>query len=146
MKSGLNTLPWPKEMEALFGEGDHFVTDYGSSSGAKEWHTQVFFGGRYKLSLQVNVDIDYRSHTIKGNVSQPKFSLLEVGSLIRGAKGVRGADIAGQWILDEAKWKTLVKANGDWSAIGIPVNTNSPIPGFDEYVEGWRSPRVKIPH
>ena len=60
VKSGLETLPWPKEREALFGEGDHFVTDYGSSSGAKEWNTEVFFAGRYTLTLQVDVDIDDR--------------------------------------------------------------------------------------
>jgi hypothetical protein len=146
VKSGLDTLPWPKEMEALFGEGDHFVTHYGFSPGPKKWNTEIFFGGRYTLTLQVDVDIDYKGHTIRSNVAPAKFYLWEVGALIRGARGVEGADIAGQWIFDEAKWKRLVQAKGDWSAIGIPVNTNSPIEGFDDYVKGCRSPRVNIPH
>jgi len=146
VQSGIKTLPWPKQMEALFGDGDHFITHYGFSPGPKEWTTEVFFGGRYTLALKVDVEIDYKAQTIKTNVSSPKFYLFEVGSLLRGAKGVEGADISKQWILDEEKWKKLVQAKGDWSAIGIPVKTNSPVPEFDEYVKGLRAPRVRIPH
>src|SRR2546422_65055 len=101
MKSGLTTLPWPKEMEALFGDGDHFITHYGFSPGPKQWNTEVFFGGRYTLTLQVDVDIDYQKHLVLTNVSPPKFYLFEVGSLVRGPRGVEGADISAQWVLDE---------------------------------------------
>ena len=146
VKSGINSLPWPKEMEALFGEGDHFITHYGFSPGPKEWHTDIFFGGRYELALQVDVEIDYEKNLVKTNTSPPKFYLSEVESLIRKPNRPVGAKIAHEWILDEAKWKKLVQSKGDWSAIGIPVKTNSPIPGFDEYVNGWRAPVVKIPH
>src|SRR6266481_3389857 len=79
VKSGLDTLPWPKEMEALFGEGDHFVTHYGFSLGPNKWNTEIFFGGRYTLTLQVDVDIDYKGDTIRSNVSPAKFYLWEVG-------------------------------------------------------------------
>ena len=146
VKSGINSLPWPKEMEALFGEGDHFITHYGFKPGPKEWTTEVFFGGRYTLSLKVDVDVDYKTQTIKTSVSTPKFYLFEVGSVQRGARGVEGADISNQWILDEAKWKKLVQAKGDWSVLEIPVKTNSPVQDFDEYVRGLRAPVVKIPH
>jgi len=145
VKSGLDTLPWPKEMEALFGEGDHFVTHYGVSPGPRKWTTEVFFGGRYTLALQVDVEIDYRNHTIKKNVSPPKFYLWEVESTF-GIESPKSAKISGQWILDQTKWEELVRAKGDWSALGIPVRTNSPVPGFEDYVQGLRAPRIRIPH
>lgn len=146
VQSGISTLPWPKQMEKLFGEGDHFIVHYGFSPGPKEWQTEVFFYGRYTMALVVDVDIDYTTHLVKTNVVSPKFYLHEVSDVIHGPRGVEGANFDGQWILDETKWNELVQAKGDWSAIGIPVKTNSPVPGFDEYVKGVRAPRVKVPH
>jgi len=69
-------------MEALFGEGDHFITHYGFSPGPKQWNTEVFFGGRYTLTLQVDVTIDNQKHLVLTNVTAPKFYLVEAGSLI----------------------------------------------------------------
>ena len=100
------------------------------------------FGGRYRLTLQVMVDIDYQHHTIKTNVTPPQIYLCELESLI----GDSGANIAHQWVLDEPKWNKLVHAKGDWSVLVIPVKTNNPIPGFERYAAQWRAPRVKIPH
>lgn len=144
VRSGLATLPWPKEMEALFGEGDHFITHYGFSPGPKEWNTEVYFGGRYRLTMQVDVEIDYKKHTIEKYTSPPKFYLWEIGPLTREKGEVFGAKIANQWVFDEAKWRKLVEATGDWTAIGLSVKKDNPIPGFDEYVKGWRAPRVQV--
>jgi hypothetical protein len=145
VKSGIDRLPWPKEMEALFGEGDHFITHFGFDPGPKDWQTEVYFGGRYRLTLQVEIDIDYKTCLVKTNVSAPKFYLLEVESIVRKNGGIE-ANLSGQWILDKVKWKRLVDSNGDWLAVGLPIRTNSPVPGFEDYVKGWRAPRVKIPH
>ena len=146
-RSGIGSLPWPKQMEALFGDADHFITHYGMASGPRPWNTVVYFGGRYELALQVDVEINYRTHKIVKAVSPPKFHLSEIGSLIRNkANQVEGADIAKNWVVDEVQWNQFVQANGDWSVIGITVRTNDPIPGFDEYVKGWRSLLIKVPH
>jgi hypothetical protein len=142
-QSGIKTLPWPKEMEQLFGDGDHFITHYGFSPGPKEWNSEVFFGGRYTLTLQVDVVIEGR--TVAKSISPPKFYLSEVEKVVVDNGGA-GANFSGQWVLDEAQWKKLVQAKGDWSVIGIPVKTNSPVPGFENYVKGLRAPRMKIPH
>src|SRR5207248_6442046 len=128
---------------ALFGEGDHFITHYGFKPGPKEWTTEVFFGGRYTLSLKVDVDVDYKTQTIKTSVSTPKFYLFEVGSVQRGARGVEGADISNQWILEEGTWKKLVQAKRDGSAVERPVRTKSTVEDFDAYARGWRAPVVK---
>lgn len=143
IRSGLTTLPWPKQMEALFGEGDHFITHYGFSPGPKEWNTEIYFGGRYSLTLHVEVEIDDKKNIIKEAVSPPKFYLFEVKSLKR-LDHTFEADYSGQWVLDEAQWIKLVAAKGDWSALGIPVKKNSPLPDFDEFVKVVRAPRMQV--
>jgi hypothetical protein len=133
-------------METLFGDGDHFITHYGFDSNPKPWNTEVFFAGRYTLTLQVDVTIDYDRHLVKTNVAPPIFYLHEVAKILRGPKSVEGAEFSGQWVLDESKWEKLVDAKGNWSAIGVDLKTNSPVSGFSDYVQQSRSPRVKIPH
>jgi len=140
VRSGIATLPWPKEMEALFGEGDHAITHYAFSPGPKDWWTEIHFGGRYTLTMHVDVEIDYEKNLIVKYVSPPRFSLVEVGSLVRENGEIRGAKIADQWFFDEMRWKKLVEAKGDWSVIGLPVK-NSLIPSFDEYVKICRAPK-----
>jgi len=96
--------------------------------------------------MQADVEIDYENNLVKTNVGPAKFYLFETGSIIHGPRGVEGANIVGQWIFDEAKWDKLVQSKGDWSLLGIPVKTNSPVPEFDAYVSLERAPVVKIPH
>ena len=132
-------------MEALFGDGDHFITHYGMGSGPKEWNSEVFFQGRYVLTLQVDVAINYWNNEVEKIVSSPKFYLVEVDSTVRENVGT-GANSLNGWEFDEAKWKKLLQAKGDWSAIGINVRTNDPVVGFEDYVKGLRAPRIKIPH
>jgi hypothetical protein len=145
-QSGINTLPWPRQLEALFGDGDHLITDFGVGSGPRIWTPEVFFYGRYSLAAQFDVKIDYQQCRVVTNTSAPKFYLYEVESLTRDASGINGANIAHQGTFDEEKWAALLRAKGDWSAIGIPVKTNDPINGFDEYVKRNRESRVRIPH
>lgn len=145
VQSGIKKLPWPIQMEKLFGDGDHFITEYGFSSGPRVWHSEVFFGSRYTLAVEVKVDINYNNHTVVGIVSEPTFYLHEVESVTVSGNRVR-ATFAHQWVLDKAQWEKLVKAKGDWSILGIPIKTNAAVPGFDEYIKSLRGPRVKIPH
>jgi hypothetical protein len=145
-QSGIKTLPWPKQVEALYGDADHMITEFGMKPGPRTWTTEVFFYGRYSLAVQFDVEINYQHCQVTTNTTPPKFYLHEVGSLTRDANGINGAFIAHQWTFDETKWVSLLRAKGDWSAIGIPVKTNSPIVGFDEYVKGEREPRTRIPH
>lgn len=145
IKSGINTLAWPKQMEALFGEGDHFITHYNFSPGPKTWNTEIFFGGRYELTLQVDVEIDYRKRTIVRTVTPAKFYLAEIESVQISSSGQVGATYSNDWSFDEARWKKLVGSDGDWSQIGIPLKTNA-VPGFDQFVKAVREPRVQVPH
>ena len=72
-QSGIDSLPWPRQMESLFGAGDHFITHFGFESGPRTWNTVVYFGGRYELALQVEVEINYSKNKVGKVVSSPTF-------------------------------------------------------------------------
>ncbi len=142
-QSGLQTLTWPKEMESLFGDSDHFITHYGFSPGAKEWHSKVYIYGRYELTLVVDVTIDYNRNKITGATNSPKFYLWKVSKIENNGQGAR---YDGDWEFGQEQWTQLVKSHGDFASIGIPVETNNPVVGFPEYVKGNRALLVRIPH
>jgi hypothetical protein len=145
VQSGIIGLPWPKEMESLFGEGDHFITHYGFSPGPKLWNSEVYFYGRYRLTMQVTVSLDPGNARVLGNTEPPKFYLREIKS-VTTEDGTLAAYFSGRWEFDSKKWKQLVQARGDWSVLGIPVKKNDPVPRFEEYVASLRAPIVKVPH
>jgi len=145
MQSGIKTIPWPRQMEALFGEGDHILIHYGTETNSKDWHSTVYFYGRYSLTMTTEVRIDWKERSVQEVLSAPKFYLHEVEAIIRDSVGP-GASFSHQWIINETDWDKLVKAKGDWSALGIPVRTNDPVPDFDAYVKACRAPIERIPH
>lgn len=145
VKSGIDTLPWPKEMEKLLGEGDHFITHYGFSPGPKTWNSEIYFGGRYVFTLQVDVDVDYKKRAINKAVTSPQFYLKEVDRVQINPSGSPVTFYSEDWVFDEDKWKKLLKSGGDWSQIGIAIKTN-PVAGFDSYATAMHAPRVRVPH
>jgi hypothetical protein len=69
--SGIATRPWPTEMEALFGEGDDFITEYGFSAEPRVWSAEIYFCGRYRLTMQVGLEVDYDNHIVTKHTSPP---------------------------------------------------------------------------
>lgn len=144
IQSGMAVLPWPKQIEGLFGEADHFITHYNLDRGPKAWNTAVGLFGRYRLTLQVEVNIDYQKSIVLGNATNPIFYLFEIESIKKENGRIVGANFSNQWTFDAVSWKKLYESNGDWSTIGIPLKQNDPIPGFDEYDRSWREPRIRL--
>lgn len=142
--SGIGILPWPKQMETLFGEGDHFITHYGFDTQPKQWNTEVYFGGRYVLTLQVDVAINHKDKSVVTNTTPATFYLTDMGIIHKMPDGSMTTRPANGWILDEEQWSRLVAAQGDWSAVGISLRSNDPVPDFDEYVRAKREPRVRV--
>jgi hypothetical protein len=68
-------------MEEQFGTADHFITHFGSrGKTTNRWNTEVFFGGRYTLTMQVDVHVDYDKNQIEV-VGEPVFYLVEAESI-----------------------------------------------------------------
>jgi len=148
VRSGLQTLPWPLEIEQLFGDADHFLTHWNfSGDDPLMWQTDVFFGGRFELAMEVRVEVDYWNRKVVKAVSPPKFYLWSWGKIVvepgGGVTSYRAED-SGWGEFGEAEWRKLVAAKGDWSVIGIALGNTNPVPNFDALVQATRRDRVRV--
>ena len=124
---------------------DHFITHFGFSNEPVTWNTVVFFGGRYELTYQVDVEVNYKENRVSRFVSEPHFYLWEVASISYLPDGrVTASYTPGNHKFGEKEWNEFVAGKGDFSKIGFQINTNAPLPDFDAYVRAVRAPRVPI--
>ena len=77
--SAKTRLPVAVEFESLFpGETDHFVTQYGFNryvgDRTNTWNSEAYFAGRYSLTMQVEVVVDYKDNSVM-RAGTPKFYL-----------------------------------------------------------------------
>ena len=141
-KRGVTAVPHVQEITAIFTNSpkSHFIEQLGLRAGSKpkpaKWNTVVWFGGRYELTYQVNVIPDYRAHRIK-KVNTGRFYLVEVAEITDKGRGAR-FDPSGNKEFGESEWEKIVAARGDFSVLGVILKTNSPVVGFDSYVNAWQ--------
>jgi hypothetical protein len=122
---------------------DHFITHYGFERDKPVvWNTEVFFGGRWILTCQVDVVVDYERQEISGVVSQPLFYLRELSSI--GLRDGEFTRISKGYYLNLEEWTKVVAAGGDFAIIGVELSTNAPLPGWNEHIRRLRAPRVQV--
>lgn len=142
VRQGVDTLILPKEVESLFGATnvDHFISNFGSKTLPSIWNSVAYFSNRYRFSLRVPIAIDYENCKLIGASNSASIQINEVIKVELSRSGIAEATMRGQWQLNENEWKWLVKNEGDWSAVKIPIRTNAPVSGFAEYVRQAREP------
>lgn len=141
--NGISTVPHVQEIQRLFPKEatDHFITHYGfDKSKPVTWNTEVFFGGRYVLTYQVDVIVDYERKLVSKTVSPPKFAWREATNI---STHPIGADFGAGDFFGEAEWSKVLAAKGDFTTIGWMVKTNMPVPNFEKYVDAVRRDRVR---
>lgn len=74
-ESAAVAIPAAVQMELLYGDADHFITEFGFDRKPKLWNTEVFFGGRYTLTMQVEVKVSYSENRVS-LVEEPRFHLI----------------------------------------------------------------------
>lgn len=144
VRSAKDALPIAMQMEEFFPVADHFITEYAMfDSKPKTWNTEVFFGGRYTLTMQVDVYIDYKTNRIVNVVGEPKFWLVGTESVkvLPDGRAYHVGGDGGEFGADE--WKKVRDAKGDFSVIGIKIN-REPAENFEEYVRQTRAPRIAV--
>jgi hypothetical protein len=145
VRSARTAIPLALQMEELFPVADHFITHYGFGSSPRIWNTIIYFGGRFELSMQVDVEIDYAANRIKKIVGEPAFVLWEVKRLTLRDDGRTDAEMRGEHErhFRPAQWKLIYDSKGDLSPIGLK-GEGSQVEHFDAYVSSWRRPRVAV--
>ena len=62
-RSASKVLPNALAIELQFPETDHFITHYGMNDDSTIWNTEAFFSGRYILTMQVPIVVNYKLKT-----------------------------------------------------------------------------------
>lgn len=131
--SGYALIPQAAKIDALVGPARHQVSNYREQNEG-EWISTAYFGGRYELTMHLQVKFDTETSRITRLLEEPKFMLGEITE-------VQGRGVSyGQWHhFGPAEWEQVVQAGGDFSAIGIALDLDHPLPGFEKYQKMSRS-------
>ena len=149
LNNGLTTVPHVQEIQGLFPNAriNNFISEYGYGYDARKmvvWNTEVFFGGRYILTYQINVTADYKGQRISRIIGNPRFVLVEVNRIFNASPESLGADIAGDYKFNDAQWEKVVANKGDFRVIGIMVLSNAPLPKFNEFARSVGQGRIQL--
>ncbi len=138
VKSAAKFLPAALQIERMFSTSskkqefpstDHFFSTYEFNGRDSVLHktfvTEAYFSGRYRLTMQADVALDRNDKVITKLQSQPTFVLRELKS-VETPQGFYFPDVP-RWRredrFDLEAWKKVVAADGDFSVIGITIDT-----------------------
>lgn len=145
VQGGLKTLKAPAEVISLFAASnvDHFISKFGNKTQMPVWHSITYFAERYRLLVQFPIAIDYEKCSMVGAINSAFIQIDEITAVDASSPGTAGVRTKGQWRLNENEWRWLLKNQGDWSVVKVPIRTNAPVIGFAEYVKQERKRPVE---
>jgi hypothetical protein len=141
VRSGFKKIPESMQIEKWFGEADHFIS-YSGPNVQQHWYTEVFFDGRYVLTMRVDVRTSPAFSDIIEVPGEPEFFLHEVEEV--SDESGTGAKFTKEWRFGRNDWKKVNDANGDFSVIGITIKKNQPVQHFEAYARGQKEPRIRV--
>lgn len=147
VSSGLSAVPQAVQIESLFGSGsaDHFISHFSESfgTGPKKWNTEVHFGGRYSLTMQVDVEVDHSKNRIVKVIGEPLFLLGEHKKIVPLTDNRFQSFTGDSLVFGPKEWKVFFDSKGDFSTLGLNQNTDA-VKFFKEYASSIRRPRESI--
>ncbi len=143
VKSGFRRIPASLQIEELLGEADHFISYYPRDGRRQTWNSEVYFLGKYELTMQVEIQLSDDFRTVTGLTGELQFYLREV-QFVEFYGDIPGAQFSNEWKFGKDDWEKLVAAKGDFSVIGIKLQEGQPVDGFDAYAKAASKDRVRI--
>ncbi|MEQ8209198.1 MAG: hypothetical protein RH917_05150 [Lacipirellulaceae bacterium] len=132
--SGYAKILAARQIDDLFGPAWHYTTNY-EKPNRVEWRSEFLFGGRYELHMSLPVEVDRQTGKVTRLIDEPEFLILEI-TAIEGRSISYARDYHA---FDRQQWREVVKAKGDFSTIGIHLDSSQPVPGFSEYQKRVRN-------
>lgn len=115
-----STNTYVRQFDELFPDADHFVSYYTGIYGTPIWNATVLVGGRFEVTMQAKMELNSsRSRAV--SFAEPAFYVVEIVSRNLSPSG--RTEVSGRSITSfgPAEWEQLVRAHGDWRAIGIDL-------------------------
>ncbi len=139
VRSGRSLIAPAMEMEKQFSNTEHMLIMYGGTGSYRhEWQTVSFFGGRYTLTLSVNVILSSDGSKIVKADEEPVFLLTVCERIIATGGAILDGSREQKFGLE--KWQAF-KASGFDLKVLDPAYDGSTLPGFDEYANDWQENR-----
>ncbi len=126
--SGYAMIPQARQIDDLFGPAWHSCSNY-RHPDTVEWISEAYFAKRYQLVMVVRAKVERPSGKVIEVVDEPRFILMKIEEVTGG--GGTSYDGASQREFGANEWAKVVKAKGDFGVIGIELNYNDPVPGFE---------------
>lgn len=146
-QNGIQSLTWAKEMDQHFGRSrvDHFISHF-NMGGGQLWNSEVYMDGRFVLTLQVPVQINYETQTVSAT-GKPHFYLNAYSKINQLPDGRMEGRYDGklQRQFEEQDWNKLVGKQFDLTSLSIPQAEIRPISNFQQMVDAVRKDRMPIP-
>lgn len=142
VRSGFKLIPEAQQIEEILGDSDHFISYNGSLELGNEWNTEVFFGGRYCLTMQVPVKMDRAFDRVLAVLGPAKFDLVEIERI--DDDGLVRYNPKAERRFTATEWAKIYKAKGDFSVIGIKLKKGPPVKNFEKSVGQVRKDRIKV--
>ncbi len=137
--SGRVKLSAALEMEQQFPKTEHMLIMYGGTGSEQhEWQTVSFFGGRYELTMTVNVILSADGKSIVSVAGEPKFYLWVYKHVVADGGGSFFSEREQKF--GQEKWKHFRDSGFDPKVLD-PQHDGSELPHFDENADRWQESR-----
>jgi hypothetical protein len=131
IQSGVRGHFCPGEFNRLFPDAFNTISYYNGLAGKPNWYSKAGLHRRYVLKMEVEIELDSARTDIR-STGLPRLYLYEFTNISfrsNGAPRIQGQQLA---TLSSDDWRRLVDAHGDFRGLGITLETNKPVEGFEE--------------
>jgi hypothetical protein len=134
IQSGVRGSMYPREFNRLFPNAINVISYYTGEIGPPTWTSSIGLYNRYVFKLRLSIELDSARTNII-STGPPTFYLYEIPKIdVRpNAEPYIHLQQLGEFSADA--WRRLVEANGDFSALGVVLQTNNPVQDFED---NWR--------
>ena len=137
--SGRSLIAPAIEMEKQFADTEHMLIMYGATGSKHEWQTVSFFGGRYELTMSVDVFLNSNGTSVLRVDDNPRFSMSVYRSIeAKGDSAAVDKSRGTEFTID--KWLAFKESGFDLKILD-PAYDGSVLPYFKEYANTWQESR-----
>jgi hypothetical protein len=111
-------------------DGESYPGEFNRELGPTSWVSTVGLYGRYVLRMQVPIELNHKRDKIV-SVGTPKFYLYEFTNIAPRGNDAYSIETRQMDTFSADKWHRLVAAKGDFGALGMLLETNKPLGGFE---------------
>jgi hypothetical protein len=134
IQSGVRGTSYPGQFNRLFPGANNVISYYTGIIGPSTWTSSIGLYGRYVLSLHLSIEFD-DSRTKIVSYGPPTFVLDEYPKIDMKPNENPYIHINRITTFSEDSWARLVDAKGDFRVLGLTLETNNPVEGFEA---NWR--------